>query len=231
MSARIVALMCVGLLLGPAVPVAARAPARGVAASVPATGKFLVARRNLPSPSFVRTVVLLTAHTADGTLGVIVNRRTGFDAGDLLPDLPAVRGAGHAVFIGGPVAPHRIVMLVRREPVTGTVERVTDEISFSADRDVLEALIARRKPPAELRLYAGHAGWAPGQLDEELARGDWHLIDADAEAVFGDGSERLWERLINRLDPPGIRVRAPGGSGSAGLRPARLHEHMLPVLG
>lgn len=220
MPARIVTMMCVGLLLGLVLPAAARAPARGVAAAVPATGKFLVARRNLPSPNFFRTVVLLTAHDPDGTLGVIVNRRTGFDAGDLLPDLPAARGAGHAVFIGGPVAPHRIVMLLRRERVADTVERVTDEISFSADRSVLEALIARRKPASELRLYAGHAGWAPGQLDDELARGDWHLVDADAEAVFGDDSERLWERLINRVDPPGIRVHAPEITGLSWLHPA-----------
>ncbi|MCK7509601.1 MAG: YqgE/AlgH family protein [Desulfobacterales bacterium] len=151
--------------------------------------------------------MLLTQHDAGGTLGVIVNRRTRFDAGDLLPDLPGAREAGHPVFIGGPVAPHRIVMLLRREQPAATIERITDEISFCADRDVLETLIARRKPASEFALYAGHAGWAPGQLDHELERGDWYLVNADAEAVFGEDSQRLWDRLINRLDPPGIRVQ------------------------
>lgn len=209
------ALILVCLLPGLVLPVAARAPAARAPALVPATGLFLVARRNLPSPSFFNAVVLLTRHDAGGTIGVIVNRRTVFDAGELLPDVPGASGAGHAVFIGGPVAPHRVVMLLRRERPADTVERVTDEISFCADRDVLEALIARRKPASELRLYAGHAGWAPGQLDHELARGDWHLVGADADAVFGDDSERLWERLINRLDPPGIRVQAPAATALA----------------
>lgn len=221
MPGRIVTLMLAVLLLSLAVPVAARAPAGRTAVLAPAAGLFLVARRNLPSPSFFKTVVLLTRHDADGTVGVIVNRRTGFDAGDLLPDLPGTRGAGHAVFIGGPVAPHRIVMLLRREHPADTVERVTDEISFCADRDVLEALIARHKPATELRLYAGHAGWAPGQLDHELERGDWYLIHAETAAVFDEDSDRLWDRLINRLDPPGIRVRAPTATGLAGLSPMR----------
>lgn len=221
MPARIVTLMLAVLLLGLALPVAARAPAGRTPALAPAAGLFLVARRNLPSPNFFKTVVLLTRHDGDGTFGLVVNRRTGFDAGDLLPDLPGTKGAGHAVFIGGPVAPHRIVMLLRRERPADTVERVTDEISFCADRDVLEALIARRKPATELRLYAGHAGWAPGQLDHELARGDWYLVQAETPAVFDEDSDRLWDRLINRLDPPGIRVRAPTATGLAGLSPMR----------
>lgn len=201
------ALLLVWVMAGLAAPAAARpAAAPGVA---PAPGMLLVARRNLPSPGFFNTVVLITAHDAAGTLGVIVNRRTGFDAGDLLPDVAGVRAAGYPVFIGGPVAPQRVVMLLRGEPSGGNVEAVTGEISFCADREVLEALIARGKPASELRLYAGHAAWAPGQLDGELARGDWYLVGADAEAVFGEDSERLWNRLIDRLDPPGIRVRNP----------------------
>ena len=219
MSGRIVTVVCIWLALVAAAPVAARSPAQRAPARpelAPATGMFLVARRNLPSPNFFNTVVLITAHDSAGTVGVIVNRRTGFDAGDLLPDLPAARGLGHLVFIGGPVAPHRIVMLLRRERPGDTVERVTDEISFCADRDVLETLIARNKPATELHLYAGHAGWAPGQLDYELERGDWYLVNADANAVFGEDVERLWHRLINRLDPPGIRVQgAPGRSAPA----------------
>ena len=220
MPGRIVTVVCIGLMLVVAAPVAARSLARRAPAQpvlVPAVGMFLVARRNLPSPNFFNTVVLIIAHDARGTVGVIVNRRTRFDAGDLLPDLPAAKGAGHLVFVGGPVAPHRIVMLLRRERSGDTVERVTDEISFCADRDVLAALIARNKPATELRLYAGHAGWAPGQLDDELERGDWYLVNADAELVFGEDSEHLWRRLINRLDPPGIRVRgAPGRFAPAG---------------
>lgn len=207
MSGRLLALMLCWLAAGYALPAAAR-PAAG-AAAVPAAGMLLVARRELPSPAFRNSVVLITAHDAGGTLGVIVNRRTGFDAADLLPEVRGLRGRGYAVYIGGPVAPHRIVMLLRDEPAAPGIEPVSDQISFAADREVLEALVARDKPARDLRLYAGHAGWAAGQLDAELARGDWHLVPADSAAVFGEDEERLWERFINRLDPPGIRIRAP----------------------
>jgi len=188
----------------------ARPAPKTPAATTPAAGVFLVARRELLSPAFTRSVVLLLRHDERGTLGVIVNRRTRFRLHELLPGLQDGRAAGHSVFIGGPVAPHALVMLMRREEPGAGIERVTDEIAFSTERDVLEALIARNKPSADLRFYIGHAGWAAGQLDAELARGSWYVIKATAEAVFGGDDEELWERLIDRLDPPGIRVRRPG---------------------
>jgi putative transcriptional regulator len=187
---------------------------RPAAAAAPAAGMFLVARRELLSPAFSQSVVLLLRHDESGTLGVIVNRRTRFRLHELLPDLKNGRAAAHSVFIGGPVAPQALVMLMRREKPAAGIEPVTDEIVFSAERKVLEALIARNKPPADLRLYIGYAGWAAGQLDAELARRSWFVVQASAEQVFSDGEEDLWERLIDRLDPPGIRVRQRQNHGA-----------------
>ncbi len=168
---------------------------------------FLIARRDLASPAFFQGVILLLRHDTSGSFGVIVNRRTRFHLHDLLPELES-GAAARPVFIGGPVAPHALVMLMRREKPAAGIERVTDEISFSVERAVLEALIARAKPVADLRFYIGYAGWGAGQLDAELARGSWYVTGAAVDAVFGD-EEGLWERLIDRLDPPGIRVRRP----------------------
>jgi len=172
----------------------------------PAPGMFLVARRHMPDPNFRRSVVLLLQHDENGTVGLIVNRPTNFRLQDALPDLPGVEAADHPLFLGGPVARTLLAMLLRNEGPSQTVERITDEVSFSADRDVLERLIARKKPAEEMRLYLGHAGWGAGQLVRELARGDWHLAKADAASIFG-GEEGLWDRLIEVVDPPGIEIR------------------------
>lgn len=180
-----------------------------VVATTPAAGVLLVAHRELLSPAFTQSVVLLLRHDARGTIGVIVNRRTRFALADLLPDLGDGKVTGHSVFLGGPVAPQVVVMLMRREKPAIGIERVTDEIAFSTEREVLAQLIARNKPAADVRFYVGHASWAARQLDAELARGAWYVVSTTADTIFGDDEENLWERLIDRLDPPGIRVRRP----------------------
>ena len=191
-----------------AIPAAARVTP-GAAVTRPAAGMLLVARRDLPSRYFANAVILLIRHSAAGTLGVIVNRRTRFDLQDLLPDFPNPPEERYPLFIGGPVTPDRILILIRNVPPGSGIERVTDDILFSAERRVLEMLVEDDKPASELRLYAGHAGWTGGQLERELARGDWHLVGAEAAQVFGDDEAQLWERLIDRLDPPGIHVQGP----------------------
>lgn len=180
---------------------------------------FLVARRDLPDPNFHQAVVLLTAHGTGGSIGLIVNRRTRFRLADAMPDIAGMAKVEHPLFFGGPVARAQIVMLMRNERAAGQIEPVTDDIYFSADRDVLESVLARKKPASEMRLYMGHAGWAPGQLGHELARGDWHVIKADAKAVFGDDEATLWERLIRKLDPPGLFVRIDEAERFSPARP------------
>jgi putative transcriptional regulator len=186
--------------------------------AAPAAGMLLVARRDLPDPNFHQAVVLLTAHGAGGSVGLIINRRTRFRLADAMPDMAGVDKVEHPLFFGGPVARAQIVMLMRNEREAEQIEPVMDDIFFSADRDVLESVLARKKPASELRLYMGHAGWAPGQLGHEFARGDWHVTKANAELVFGDDEATLWERLIRKLDPPGLFVWTDGTVRCAPVR-------------
>ncbi len=196
-----------GIPLGTRVALAARdQPDRP-----PAAGLFLVARRGLSDGNFERTVVFLLRHGEEGSVGLIVNRASRMRLSDAMPDIKESEAARHRLFFGGPVALARIVMLMRNERASAWVERVADDIYFSADRGVLDAVLSRKKPVSELRLYLGHAGWAPGQLDQELARGDWHLAEGDAESIFAAEPESLWEKLIRKIEPVGIQVRSGHG--------------------
>lgn len=186
--------------------VAATRPAARPAVQAPTAGVLLVARRDLLSPGFAQSVVLLIKHDARGSLGVVLNRRTRLTLKDVLPDLDAVQAARHTLYLGGPVAPQALTLLMHKEAVTEGVEPVTGEIVTSTHPGVLRSLMTRKKAPEEMRAFIGYAGWASAQLESELARGAWHLAASTTDLVFGDEAE-LWETLIEKLDPPGIQVR------------------------
>jgi len=97
-------------------------------------------------------------------------------------------------------------MLVRSESATEGMAHVVDDVYISSDRRVLDEVLAAKKPDSELRFYIGHSGWAVGQLDFELVRGNWHVVTADTDAIFSGETDSLWNRLIERLEPMGIQV-------------------------
>jgi putative transcriptional regulator len=201
-------LIMAGLLMGSSSPAAARDGA-GNGSSDSDAGVVLVADRNLTGSYFTNTVVLLLQHDDHGSIGVILNRRTGFLLEQLLPELPQARKSGHAIYLGGPVSPDTLLMLMRHEKTVPGIAPLMDGVSFSLEREVLETLLERRKPARDLRVYAGYTGWTRGQLANELAFGAWRVMRADAAMIFHDNPDDLWEELIDRLDPPGLRVHAP----------------------
>jgi len=201
-------LIIAGVLMG----LSSQAAERGGTSGEPSTldpGVMLVADRNLVGSYFENAVVLLLQHDEQGSIGLVVNRRTSFRLDQLLPELPRVKNSGHAIYLGGPVSSDTLLMLMRHEKTAPGITPLMDGVSFSLEREVLEALVQHRKPSRDLRVYAGYTGWARGQLANELAVGAWHVIRAEAAMIFHENPDDLWEELIDRLDPPGIRVQAP----------------------
>ena len=171
----------------------------------PARGMFLVAEPDLRDPNFARSVVLLIDYGEHGANGVIVNRRTEARLTDLLPEIEEKKGAEGRVFLGGPVSPEGVLVLLRSgEPPEGS-QPVFADVYASARRDLLEQLI---QGGGTFRVYAGHAGWAPGQLDWEILRGGWALVPADADAVFDEEPNEVWNRMREWATSP--LVSMPG---------------------
>jgi putative transcriptional regulator len=182
------------LMLGVLAPVG-----QSVAAADPAQGMFLVASRELAHTGFARSVILLIQHDSNGTLGLIVNQPTDIQPTELLSDVPA--NFGGRLYIGGPVASYGIIILLKaNEPPPGA-EHVFDDVYASGNRDLLGDLNAEPAGWHQIRLYAGHAGWSPGQLDREIARDSWHVVGADAALVFADDPERVWQELAPASKP------------------------------
>jgi putative transcriptional regulator len=189
-----------------AIPASLAPPAVAAPDDQPAAGMLLIAQRDLFDPYFAETVILLLQHDDNGTVGLIVNRKFNMQLSDAVSDIDKAEASKHALFFGGPLGTHRIFMLMRNA-AAGEAHQITANIYFSAHRDVLEQALDRKTPDTEMRLFLGYSSWAAGQLDQELARDSWHLATADPKAIFDAASDRLWERLIEILEPNGIEVK------------------------
>ena len=166
--------------------------------SLPAKGKFLVASRTLGDPRFQETVVLLISYNADGAAGLIINRPTKVSIADLLPSVPNLKKRTDVVYYGGPVENNRVLMLIRSGEQPEDSGRVFENVYVSTSGNTLDRLIGAKKPEKELRFYSGYAGWLPGQLDGEISRGDWHIIQADVDSIFEKKSSDIWQELFRR---------------------------------
>jgi putative transcriptional regulator len=163
---------------------------------LPAKGKFLVATRNLIDPRFQETVVLLIDYSSKGATGLIINRPTQVP---LLEILPSVRGLKKQtlVYYGGPVEGYRMLMLIQSNEKPVESASVFGNVYVSSSKNTLEHLAADKKG-RQFRIYAGYAAWSSGQLDREVAQGDWLVVLADARSVFEKKSTEIWRELLQR---------------------------------
>ncbi len=195
-------------------------PAATGADSELAQGKFLVASTRLNDPNFKWTVVLLLDYGAHGAMGLVINRPTETSLFDILPEIDALKDSEATAFVGGPVQVDRVTTLFRSgEAPDDEAHRVFADVYASRSRGLLQRLSNDAQDETSFRVYVGYAGWSPGQLDREVGRGDWHVVPADPETVFGRGSIRIWRNLIP--DRPGDWTRRfPRLAGPESSRPA-----------
>jgi len=176
---------------------------------------LLLAMPQLRDPNFSRTVVLLCEHGPKGALGFVVNRPTDRRAAEAVALDPPLRGdSGLMLWTGGPVEPQRGFLLLGDNPGVADSERVADGFHLTASLAVLRKLL--EDDPATVavqrcRLLLGYAGWAPGQLDSELAASAWLTAPPDAALVFDAPPDEMWERAIRSLgvDPMALQL-GPG---------------------
>ena len=165
---------------------------------LPARGKFLIASRELVEPTFARRVVLLLDyHDSRGGLGLIINRPSPFPLARIVPELEGVEVRAPFVRSGGPVERNRLFMLLRAASRPPGTERILEDTYGASTLGPLRALIGSGEASsAHFVVYAGYAGWAPGQLEGEIERGDWHVAPGRSEYVFDFDASEVWPHLI-----------------------------------
>jgi len=159
------------------------------------SGIVLVAKPGLLDPNFSETVVLVTRGDDGSTLGVILNRPDTRALGEIAPQLRGADDFTQPIYSGGPVLREVIVALFKSQsaPAESAFE-VLPQAYLTMHPLAIERLLAER--PAEMRLYAGFSGWAPQQLQAEIAAGGWYVFPASEAIVFRRDTRELWPELI-----------------------------------
>ncbi|PID96876.1 MAG: hypothetical protein CSA84_03070 [Actinomycetales bacterium] len=161
-------------------------------------GKLLVATPQVEGEFFRRSVVLMLHHDDGGAQGVVLNQPTDAWVEAVLPGWGAVSTAPPQLFRGGPVQTDSAIGIVTVPgdvPETLGVQRLFGGFGV-VDLDAPPVLVAPEV--AGLRIFAGYAGWSGGQLEGEIRRGDWFIVDAESRDAFTDEPESLWSRVLRR---------------------------------
>lgn len=164
----------------------------------PGRGVLLVAGSRIRDPRFMESVILLLGAGPGGAMGLILNKPTTTKVssrfggiGRLSRDAP--------LFFGGPVGGHGLLLLRRsdRAPAADW-SAVADRVYVTNVRTAMMDALMTARSTDEIRVYAGYAGWAAGQLDQEIRRGDWQLLPADASLIFRRNTTKLWQELSRK---------------------------------
>jgi putative transcriptional regulator len=163
----------------------------------PASGKLLVAARGLPDPNFARALILLVDHDSEGAMGLVVNEPIELPLARLFKGLAIAGGDTATAFSGGPVQA-QVTALIRSTAAVEGARRVVGEIHVVRSGELMTRWLATDSDPARVRVFLGYSGWGPGQVEREWEAGVWHVLDADADAVFDPEPDTAWERQIRR---------------------------------
>ncbi|GLV51763.1 UPF0301 protein [Thermobispora bispora] len=165
-------------------------------------GRLLVATPLLEDPNFRRSVVLILEHDEDGgTLGVILNRPSEIAVHQVLPSWDALVTGPSVLFQGGPVQTDSALALAAvmsgDEPLgwrrlQGKTSTRLGTVDLDAPPEILAGEIT------QMRIFAGYAGWAAGQLESEIREGAWYVVDSEPGDTFNSDPENLWRAVLRR---------------------------------
>ena len=166
------------------------------------TGQLLVAMPQMEDPRFARSVIFMCAHTAEGAMGLVLNRLVdSVSFPDLLEQLNVNAGPVDQdvrVHFGGPVETGRGFVLHSSDYVQDATLEIDGDTALTATVDILKA-IAKGDGPDRSLLALGYAGWGPGQLDAEIQANGWLSVLPDPQLVFDTDIETKWERSMAKL--------------------------------
>ena len=159
-------------------------------------GQLLLDSGQLHGSFFQRTVVLICQHDAEGAFGLVLNRATGSNVGEMIvADLPESL-KGNPLFLGGPVQPSALSYLHSDTFIPDA--NVIPNLSLGHSLDSLMEVGESLSPTRKIKVFAGYAGWSPGQLEDEMKRKAWLTHPASLELVFDTAFEQLWQTILRR---------------------------------
>jgi putative transcriptional regulator len=159
-------------------------------------GQLLLDSGQLRGSFFQRTVVLICQHDSEGAFGLVLNRTAGTNAGDMIvADLPEKLKAS-PLFLGGPVQPSALSFLLTDSFIADA--NVLPNLSLGHSLDTLIELGESFSATQRVKMFAGYAGWSPGQLEDEIRRDAWLTYPASVDLIFDTSPDQLWQQILKK---------------------------------
>ena len=155
---------------------------------------FLIAMPSMEDTSFAQSVTYICEHNEHGAMGIVINNPLPMRLGEIFKQMDLnddAQEGSNPIFAGGPVQPERGFVLHLSDTEWHSTIKVSDEISVTASRDVIDAIAAGNGPKPYL-ITLGYAGWGKGQLEAEIAANSWLTVPADKNIIFNTPSEQRW---------------------------------------
>jgi putative transcriptional regulator len=159
-------------------------------------GRLLIASPVLVDPNFHRAVILIAEHTDEGAMGLVLNRPAETLVVDAVPDLSELADSDAPVYVGGPVASDSVIVLAEFDEPSLAGVLIDDDLGFVGSSGPGLGDVAGGVRRA--RVFAGHAGWGPGQLEDELEEESWIVEPPRREEIFSEEPDQLWSAVLRR---------------------------------
>ena len=160
----------------------------------PKKGAYLLSEPFLRDPNFARTVVLLTEHDSEGSVGFVLNRPTPIFLNDVIPDFPEIKAQ---LYEGGPVQPETLHYIHKNADLGESSLPLGKGVFWGGDFEKLKYLVAAEEIlPGDIRFFLGYSGWGANQLMDELKSRSWLVTPASLKFTFTDDTEHLWQEIM-----------------------------------
>jgi putative transcriptional regulator len=164
---------------------------------IPEKGKILISEPFLPDTFFNRTIVYLTDHTPQGSVGFILNKKLDLNISDAIFGFD---GMNENLNMGGPVAPDTVHYLHNLGELIPNSVHVAGNIFWGGDIDAIRELIKNGKiEQSHIRFFLGYSGWSPGQLERELEENSWVIANVESDIVMNNRGEDTWKSVLRSL--------------------------------
>jgi putative transcriptional regulator len=181
--------------------------------SEPLVGQFLIALKHLRDPNFFRSVVLMVEHGESGAMGLVINHPSRISVAQALEGHFELPNDGNLVYTGGPVEQSALFIMHNSAELGGDEPPIVPGLYVGSSAEIFEEVVrhaAEGREGLKYRILAGYSGWAPNQLENELARGDWRATPASADLIFHHDPYSIWDLLTKQVSP--TRKLAPNPS-------------------
>jgi putative transcriptional regulator len=159
---------------------------------------MLISDPFLRDPNFMRTVVLLCEHNADGSFGFVLNRPFKQRLDDFIPEL---NGLSIPVYFGGPVQPDSLHFIHALPGLIPDGLDIANGVYWGGNfQNVIELIRQRSLDLNRIRFFLGYSGWSTGQLEEELSGKSWLTVTGNQRLVFHQNAENIWKDAVKELD-------------------------------